>query len=57
MRAHDYSLDGLRRRLWSLLGCINGEGDGPEAVVVGALGMVEQQLPRLDHHNTVREEG
>jgi len=36
---------------------MNGEGYGPEAVVVGALGMVEQQLPRLDHHNTVREEG
>ncbi len=26
------------------------EGEGPEPVVVGAMGMVEQQLPRLDHH-------
>jgi len=26
---------------------VDGEGDGPEAVVVGALGVVEQDLPRL----------
>lgn len=26
---------------------VDGECDGPETVVVGALGMVEEQLPRL----------
>jgi len=31
----------------NLLGCVNCEGKGPEPVVVGALRMVEEQLPRL----------
>jgi len=31
----------------NLIGCVDGEGDSPEAVVLGALEVVELQLPRL----------
>lgn len=40
-----------------LFGNVDDECDGSEAVVVGALGMVEEQLPRLDQYNTVCDEG
>ena len=30
-----------------MLGGVYGEGDGPEAVVMRSLGMVEEDLPRL----------
>ena len=34
--------------MWRGLFCgVDGEGDSPEAVVVGALGVVEEDLPRL----------
>ena len=53
----DYS--GHRFTWWQrgLLSSVHCEGRGPEPVVVRTLGMVEEQLPRLDHHYPVREEG
>jgi len=32
---------------WGLFSGVDGEGNGSEAVVVGALMMVEEQFPRL----------
>jgi len=37
--------------------CVNCEGDGPEAVVVGAFWVFEEDLPQLDQYNTVCNEG
>lgn len=36
-----------RARGWGLFGGVDGEGNGSEPVVVGALRMVEEQFPRL----------
>ena len=47
MHAHNYSRDEPRRRRFSLFGCINDEGYGLEAVVVGTFWMVEEDLAGL----------
>ena len=36
-----------RARGWGLFSGVDSEGNGSEPVVVGALGMVEEQFPRL----------
>ena len=48
------SRDGTRGRWLGLFCGVNGEGDGPEAVIVSSLGMVEQQLPRLGEFALLR---
>ncbi len=37
---------GNRRGRWGLLCGVDSEGEGPEPVVMGPLGLVEQDLPR-----------
>jgi len=39
--------DGDARGRRGLLRCVDCEGEGQESVVVGALGVVEEDLPRL----------